>query len=121
MVVGLVIGLILGLILNTLVLWIVDKLGLGIEISGLGAAFLGALAVAVILLIKNWLWTALNLGDATGVLGIVVSVVVSAAVIYLAAAVVPGFRAKGFVGAMVAAVAIALLEWGAALLLGGMA
>ncbi len=45
---GLIVGILIATLLAGLIIWIVGKLGLGLEVSGLGTAFLAALVVAVV-------------------------------------------------------------------------
>ena len=54
-VMGFIVGAILGTLFNTLAIWIVGKLGLGITIKNLGTALLAGLLTAVLgLIIFHW-------------------------------------------------------------------
>ena len=74
--------------------------------------------IGVINLIILWLLNALNISIAGGLLGAVINLVIAAAVLMLGSNIVSGVRTKGFVGALVAALAIAVVGWLIVLALG---
>ena len=43
---GVIIGILLGALFTGLIIWIVGKLGLGLEDSGFGPAFIAAIAIS---------------------------------------------------------------------------
>lgn len=115
--VGTLIGILIGAIFSGLIIWIVGKLGLGLEVDGFGPAYLAAIVIGVLNLLLLWLFGSTALG-ASGWLGALVSLVVAALVLYTAGAWIKGIRVKGFVGALVGAVAIAVVGWLVTWLLG---
>jgi putative membrane protein len=119
-IVGLLIGILLGALFTGFIIWIVGKLGLGIEVSGFGPAFVAAIVIAVLNGLVSWLLGALGVTIAGGFLGAVIHLVIAAIVIMLAGNFVKGLAVKGFLGAVIAAVAIAavgwLVTWGVSLL-----
>ena len=45
-IVGAIIGILIGALFSGLIIWIVGKLGLGLEVSGFGPAFVAAIVIA---------------------------------------------------------------------------
>jgi len=119
--VGALVGLILGIVIATAVMaaliWIVGKLGLGLEVDGFGPAFVTALLVAVVGGLVNWVWTGLlGFGTGSGIWSGIFHIVVAAGVLLFVGDRVRGIQVKGFGGAIVACLAIGavawLIEWG---------
>ena len=110
-IIGFIIGILLGAVFSAIIIWIVGKLNLGLEISGFGAAFIAAIIIAVIWAITLWIWGLLGYSPGAGIGGAVVNVITSAAVIYTAGNFVSGFKVKGFSGAIIAAIAISVVNW----------
>jgi putative membrane protein len=119
-VIGLIIGVLLGALIGGLIIWIVGKLGLGIEVSGFGPAFVAAIVIAILNGVVAWLLGVFNVNLASGFLGTLIHLVIAAVVLMLAGRFVKGLVVKGFLGAIIAAIAIAavgwLLAWGVSLL-----
>jgi putative membrane protein len=90
---------------------IVSKLGMGLKVSGFGAAFIAAIVIAVIAGIVAWLLALLGITMGGGLLGVIVSLIVAAVVLLLAAKFVPGLEVNGFGGAIIGAIGIALVTW----------
>lgn len=107
---NMLISFIVSLLLYGLIIWIVGRLGLGLEVDGFVPAFLAALVIAVLNYIIIWLFHSTSLG-ATGWFGALVGLVVAALVLYTAGAWIKGMRVKGFVGALVGAIAIMVVAW----------
>lgn len=106
---GIIAAIIIATILNTLAIWVVGKLRLGIQINHLGTALLAGALTAVfgVLLFR---WTAALMGEAGSLwISRLVHLVVTAVILLLVGGILPGMRTKGFLGALVAAVAIAVL------------
>ena len=81
--VDLLLALILGIIAYALVIWIVGKLGLGMEVSGFGGAIVAAIVIAVITALVMWLLGLLGLAPGGGFLGAIVSLVIAAVVLMI--------------------------------------
>jgi putative membrane protein len=120
-IVGLIIGLLIGALFSGLIIWIVGKLGLGLEVSGFGPAYIAAIVIGVLNLLVVWLLNTLSVTIGTGFLGALVNLVIAAVVLLLAGRFVKGLVVKGFLGAIVAAIAISavgwLIAWGLSLLI----
>jgi len=119
-IVGAIIGILIGALVAGLIIWIVGKFGLGIEVSGFGPAFIAALVIAVLNTLVAWLFGVLGVTIGTGILGAVINLIVAALVLMVAGNFVKGLVVKGFTGALVASLAIAVVGWLIALLLGGL-
>jgi putative membrane protein len=98
------------ILLSSLVLWIVGRLGLGFTVSGFGAAFIAAIVIAVVdVVVLFVVWVFMPQGVEW--LGPVVSLVSAPVVLLIAARFVPGIQVNGFVGALVAAIPIGVINW----------
>lgn len=93
------------------IIWIVGKLGLGIEVSGFGAAFIAAIVIAIVGGLITWLLGLLNITIAGGWLGAIINLIIAAIVLMISGRFVPGLTVKGFTGALVAAIAIGVVTW----------
>ena len=114
MLIGALVGILIISVLSSIVIWIVGKLGLGIEVAGFRSAFLAAIVIAILSAVTNML-----LGPVTtGYVGSIVHLVFAALIIIVAGSFIKGFRAKGFGGAIIAAICISALQYGEMLLLG---
>jgi putative membrane protein len=110
-IIGLVLGILIGSLFTGLIIWVVGKLGLGIEVRNFGSAFVAAVVIAVLNGVVAWLLGALGVTIGAGVLGAVIHLVIAAIVLMLAGNFVKGLVVKGFTGAVVAALAIAAVGW----------
>lgn len=110
-IVGLLIGLVIGGLISGFVIWIVGKLGLGLEVDGFGAAFIAAIVIAIIGALVNWLLGLLGISVGGGWLGALVHLIIAAVVLLLADRILRGLRVAGFVGALIAAIAIGVVYW----------
>ena len=116
--VGLIIGIVISAVVTGILIWIVSKIGLGLEVDGFGAAFIAGIAIAVVGGVITWLLSALGITIGGGLLGAVVNLLVGAVVLLISDRFVPGMRVKGFTGALVAALAIGVIAWLISLLIG---
>ena len=110
-IIGSIIDIVFLTLIAALVIWIVGKLGLGLTVSGFGAAFIAAIAIAVISWIITWLLNVLGITTGGGILGALVNLVISAIILFVAGRWVKGLAVKGFLGAIIAASAIAVVSW----------
>lgn len=105
-----ILGTVFVFLAAALVIWIVGRMGLGMEVDGFMPAIIAAIVIAVVSAVATWLLNLLGIGGG-GWLGAIISLVVSAVVLLVSDKFVPGMRVNGFVGAIVAAVAIAAVAW----------
>jgi putative membrane protein len=116
--VGIIIGLLIGALISAVIIWIVGRLGLGMEVDGFGPAFIAALVIAVISWLLTWVLGLLGLTIGSGLLAAIINLVIAAIVLMLAGNFVSGLRVKGFLGAVIAALAIGAVSWLLAWLVG---
>lgn len=105
-------------LIAALIIWIVSKLNLGLEADSFGSAIIAAIVITVIGGILTVLLGQTGLMDGNGLVIGLVQLIITALVLMLGARILPGLRVKGFVGALVAAVAIGAFYWLGGLLLG---
>ena len=67
--------------------------------------------MAVVAGLINWLLGALGITIGGGILGAIIHLLIAAVVLMISGSIVPGMRVKGFGGALVAAIAIAVVGW----------
>ena len=108
-IVGLIFGILIGALLSAVIIWIVGRLGIGIEVDGFGPAIIAALVIAVISQVLTWVLGLL--GIEMLLLGAIVHLIIAALVLMLAGNFVSGLRVKGFLGAVIAALAIGAVGW----------
>jgi putative membrane protein len=106
-----ILNFIVWLVIAALVIWIVARLKLGLSVRGFGAAIIAALVIAVVTAIIAWLLGLLGISVGGGILGAIVALIIAAVVLLLSDRFVPGMEVKGFTGAIIAAIAIAVVGW----------
>lgn len=119
-IVGLIIGALIAAFVSGVIIWLVGKLNVGLSVNSFGWAMLAGLFIGAITNFLNHLLPGMN-----EVLAMVIHLVIAAAVILLAGKLFSGVNVDGFKGALIAAVAIAvvglLLAYVLVALLGGVA
>ena len=108
---GTILGIVVSIVLAAIVLMIVSRLNMGLKVADFKAAAIAAVVIAVIAGILAWFFGLLGLGGGTGLWGAILSLIVAAVVLLAAARFVPGLEVKGFGGAIIAAIGIALVTW----------
>jgi putative membrane protein len=98
-------------LLSALVIYIVGRLNLGMTVESFGAALIAAAAIALVSGLVSWLLGFLGLSIGGGLLGGIISLVVAAVVLLISDRFVSGMKVNGFVGAIVAALAIGVVGW----------
>ncbi len=107
-----IVSVVIAILLYALAIWIVGKFGLGLKVSGFGPAFIAAIVIAIAGYLIIWLLGVLGLSLGGGLLGAIIHLIIAALVLIFAGNMVKGLVVKGFVGALIAAVAIAVVSWG---------
>ena len=108
---GVILNFVIALLISALVIWIVSRLNLGLTVRGYGAAIIAALVIAVVGGVILWLLGLLGITIGGGLLGAIILLIVAAVVLMLSDKFVPGMEVKGFSGAIIAAIAIAVVSW----------
>lgn len=109
---------IIALLVSALVLWIVSKLNLGLNVKSYGSAIIAAIVIAVVAAIVTWLMGLLGITIAGGLIGWIILLIIAAVVLLLSNKILPGLEVHGFGGAIIAAIAIAVVSWIVSWLLG---
>ncbi len=111
------IGSAIGAVISGLIIWIIGKLNLGLEVENFGWAIIAGVFIAVVTnLILQFLGN-FNV-ITTGFIGAIIYVVVAASVILSGGSFLRGLKVKGYTGALIAAVAIAVINGVATWLIG---
>ena len=105
---GALVVILIATLLNALVIWIVGKLGLGIDINKFGTAFVAAFLIAVIWALLDYFHIG---GSGAGFAQSVVRLIASALVLMLVGNLLKGMVTKGFLGAIIAALAMTAVYW----------
>ena len=108
---GVLFNTIIALIVAAVVLMIVSRFNLGLTVKGFGAAIIAAIVIAVVAGVLAWLLGLLGITIGGGILGAIILLIVAAVVLMLSDKFVPGMEVKGFSGAIIAAIAIAVVSW----------
>ena len=115
--VGIIIGILLSAVVSGIIIWIVSKLNLGLQVENFWWAMLAGLLIG---LFTNLVMRVVPIGN--DLIHLIVNLVVSAGVIFACGALLKGMTVKGFGGAILAAVAIAIVGFAlVTLVLGGAA
>jgi len=112
--VGLTIGTVLAGLISGVILWIVSKFNLGLHVDNFGWAIAAGLLIG---LATNLIMQFVPAGN--DIVYFAVNLVVSAAVIFACGSLLKGMTVNGFSGALIAAVAIAVVGFLLALVLIG--
>jgi uncharacterized membrane protein YvlD (DUF360 family) len=118
-IVGAIIGIVMATIISGLIILLVGKLGLGIEVAGLRAAFLTAFFIALMWAFAAFLWNLIGYTPAGGITGAITHQIHTAGFLYGIRNSVSGLQVKGWGGAILAATAIAVVTWLLGLVVGG--
>jgi putative membrane protein len=107
-------------IVTGLVTWTVSSLNLGLRVRGFGAAYIAAIVITIIGTVIRFVLAAIGVPELGGIIGFVERLVVAAVVLMIADKLLPGLTVHGFKGAIVAALAISVMNWVLGLFLAAM-
>jgi putative membrane protein len=99
---------VVGALISGFVIWIVSKLGLGLEVDGFGAAFIAAIVISLVGSVITQL-LGLVISIEGGWVGAIVHLIIAVVVLLISDRLLKGLRVAGFVGALVAAIAIGVV------------
>jgi putative membrane protein len=115
---GVILNTVIALLVAALVIWIVSRLNLGLTVKSYGSAIIAAIVIAVVGGVITWLLGLLGITIGGGLLGAIILLIIAAVVLMLSDKFLPGMEVKGFTGAIIAAIAIAVVSWIISWLLG---
>lgn len=99
-------------VLNAVILMIIDRLRIGLRVRSFAYALMAAAVIAILSAAAQYVLAAADITlPASGLIGFIVATLVSAAVLWLAAKITPGFQLRGFGAAILAALTMAALQW----------
>ena len=104
--IGAIIGIAIGALISGTLIWIVGKLGMGLSVKSFGWAMLAGLLIGIISTLVSSL-----IPESQGLVGALVNLLVSAAVIFAAGKLVTCLTVSGPSGAILAAYAIAAIGY----------
>jgi putative membrane protein len=108
---GPILAMILAVLLNALVIWIVGKLNLGLTVKGYVGAIVAAIVIAIVSWVVFWLLGLIGITIGGGLLWAIVALIIAAVILLISDKFLPGMEVKGFGGAIVAAIAMAVGAW----------
>ena len=108
---GTLLGILLALVFAAVVIVIVSKLNLGLTVDGFGPAIIAAAVIAIVGGLIYWLLGVLGITIGGGWLGAIINLLIAAVVLLTAGRMLKGLKVNGFVGALVAAIAIGVVTW----------
>ena len=109
--IGTLLGILLALVLSAVVIMIVSRLNLGLTVDGFGPAIIAAAVIAIVGGLIYWLLGVLGITIGGGWLGAIINLLIAAVVLLTAGRMLKGLKVNGFVGAIVAAIAIGVVTW----------
>jgi putative membrane protein len=89
-----------------------------LSVANFTSALIAAVVIALVGAVVNWLLGALGINIGGGLLGTIVYLIVAAIVLMISDRFVSGMTVSGFGGAIIAAIAIAVVYWLVTWLLG---
>lgn len=108
---GLAIGVGISAVMSGILIWVVGLFGLGLEVDGLLPAFIAGFAIALVGGVITWLLMRFDLRVSNGFVRFVINALLGAVVLLLCAQILPGLTVNGFLGALVASVAVGIIAW----------
>jgi putative membrane protein len=99
------------LVVSAIVILIVSKLNLGLNVKSFGSAIMAALVIALVAGVVVWGLGVFGITLTGGWLAAIVNLIVAALVLMIADKFLPGTEVHGFMGAIIAALAIGVVGW----------
>lgn len=105
-------SLLVTLVVAAVVIFIVGKMNLGLSVGSFMNALVAAIVIAVVTAVVLWLLGlfGITLTNAT-LWGAIVSLIVAAVILMISDKFLPGMSVAGFSGAIIAAIAIGVVNW----------
>ncbi len=105
------INLIIWLIVSGLVIYIVGRMNLGLSVRSFTSAIIAAVVIAIVSWVIYWVLGLLGITVGGGILGAIIVLIIAAVILMISDRFVPGMEVHGFTGAIIAAIAIAVVSW----------
>ena len=99
------------LVVSAVVILIVGKLNLGLTVKSFGSAIMAAVVIALVAGLVVWGLGFFGITLTGGWLAAIVNLIVAALVLMIADKFLPGMEVHGFMGAIIAALAIGVVGW----------
>lgn len=99
------------LVVSAIVILIVGKLNLGLTVKSFGSAIMAAIVIALVAGLIVWGLGIFGITFTGGWLAAIVNLIVAALVLMIADKFLPGTEVHGFMGAIIAALAIGVVGW----------
>jgi putative membrane protein len=99
------------LVVSAVVILIVGKLNLGLNVKSFGSAVMAALVIAIVGGLVVWLLGIFGITLSGGLLAALVNLIIAALVLMIADKFLSGMEVHGFMGAIIAALAIGVVGW----------
>jgi len=108
---SLLIGLIISILAYAVLIWIVSKLNLGLTVDSFVSAIIAAVVIAIVGAVIYWLLGLLGLSLGGGWVAAIIELIIAAVILMIADRFLSGMKVAGFVGALIAAIAIGVVRW----------
>jgi putative membrane protein len=108
---GPILAVVLAVLINAVIIWIVGKLNLGLTVRGYVGAIVAAIVIAIVSWVIFWLLGLIGITIGGGLLWAIVTLIIAAVVLLVSDRILPGLEVEGFGGAIVAAIAMAVVGW----------
>ncbi len=99
------------LVVSAIVILIVGKMNLGLTVKSFGSAIMAAIVIALVAGLIVWGLGIFGITLTGGWLAAIVNLIVAALVLMIADKFLPGTEVHGFMGAIIAALAIGVVGW----------
>lgn len=104
-IISIIVGTLIGALFSGLIIYLIGRMGWGIEVDGFRPAYLAAIIIAVLSALTQFLWSLIGFeSDLTGIYGAILNAVYTALFLQFAGNRLQGLRVHGFSGALIAAV-----------------
>jgi len=108
---GTLISALIYLVVSAVVILIVGKLNLGLTVKSFGSAIMAAVVIALVAGLVVWGLGLFGITLTGGWLAAIVNLIVAALVLMIADKFLSGMEVHGFLGAIIAALAIGVVGW----------
>ena len=108
---GPLLAIVLAILINALIIWIVGKLNLGLTVRGYVGAIVAAIIIAIVSWVVFWLLGLIGITIGGGLLWAIAALIIAAVILLISDKFLPGLEVEGFGGAIVAAIAMAVVAW----------